>query len=484
MFTRRIRRKLTRGAFCAAAVALVALVWSSASPRADTVGVVKAKEIGNAFSDVARQSAPAVVFVESEKSVMMNPAGGRMGTGDPFGGELFRQFFGRNFSTPAPEQHMEGQGSGFIVSEEGYILTNNHVVDGADKVTVRLDDGRDFDAKVVGTDPHTDVAVIKIDGHDLPTLPLGDSDQLEVGEWVLALGNPFGLSNTLTAGIVSAKGRSRIGITDYEDFIQTDAAINPGNSGGPLIDLDGRVVGINTAIATRTGGYMGVGFAIPISLASAIERQIIDHGSVTRGHLGVVIQDLTPDLATSLAVEGTKGVLVSEVEEDSPAAEAGLRTGDIIVALDGSPVERVEELRNRIALTAPEDKVELTYLRDGRRQTVRIEVGKQSGSDLAGAVGPGQESAHDLGLEVQELSGDLARQLGFVGQEGVLVTNVASGSVADRAGIRPGMLIQQVDRQTVSDVSQFRDALEASKGNRVLLLVRDDRAAHFVVLER
>lgn len=449
-----------------------------ASPAfADLSHLDRAKEMGATFSEVAKKSAPAVVSVRTEKT-LSNRGTDREMPQDWFGNGFFEQFFGHDFSMPAPEQHVEGQGSGFIISRDGYILTNNHVVNGADKVLVQLSDGRELDAEVVGTDPPTDIAVIRIKAKDLPTLPLGDSDALEVGEWVLALGNPFGLSNTLTAGIVSAKGRSRIGITDYEDFIQTDAAINPGNSGGPLINLDGNVVGINTAIATRSGGYMGVGFAIPIRLAMEVERQIVDHGSVTRGYLGVVIQDLSPELAASMNVPDTKGILVSEVEDGSPADHAGLHVGDIIVDLDGKPVEAIEQLRNQVALTKPGGKVELTCLREGHSKSVSVEVGRSPQSRVAQVESSRED---DLGFQVDDLTTSLAEQLHFEGRHGVIVTEVAPSSAAARAGIHARMLIEEVNRQPIKNVSDFRKAIAEAKGERLLLLVRDERD-HFVVI--
>ncbi len=449
--------------------------------HADTDSVRRAKEMGTAFAEVARLVSPAVVSIRVDKKVTINPADQTEPPGF-FGGDMLRRFFGRDFGWPSqPEQHLWGQGSGFIISRDGYILTNNHVIADADQVKVKTLDDREFDAKIVGTDAQTDVAVIKIDAKNLPSAPLGDSDRLEVGEWVLALGNPFGLDNTLTAGIVSAKSRSRIGLADYEEFIQTDAAINPGNSGGPLVDLDGRVVGINTAIATRTGGYMGVGFAIPINLADEIRRQLVEHGSVDRGYLGVVIQDLSPDLAASLGIENVKGIAVSEVENDSPAAKSGLERGDVIIALDGRPVEKIDGFRNQIALTAPGTKVGLTVLRDGRQKQIEATLGRKPGDQLASS---GPSESHELGLAVEDLTADLATQLGYVGRHGVLVTKVASGSAAAEAGMKAGMLIEEVNRKPVRSVADFRSALKSSSDDRVLLVVRDDHASRFVVLKR
>jgi serine protease Do len=375
-----------------------------------------------------------------------------------------------------------GQGSGFIISKDGYILTNNHVVGDADKVTVKLLDGREFTAKTIGTDVHSDVAVIKIDGKDLPMLQMGDSDTLEVGEWVVAIGNPFGLSHTLTVGVVSAKGRSSVGIADYENFIQTDAAINPGNSGGPLVDLDGRVVGMNTAIFSRNGGYMGIGFAIPINMAKAIKDQLIQTGSVTRGYLGIVIQDLTPELAKSFGLKDNQGILVSQVSEDSPAAKAGLKQGDVIVEFAGKPVEKVGAFRNGVALKAPGSKEELTVLRSGKRKTFSITIGKLPDGELADAGTP--HSLEKLGLTVQTLTPELARQFGFQVEKGVVVTQVTPGSEAALAGINPGAVILEVNRKPVSNTEEFKRAVaQTPEKGVVLLLIKDGQYSRYVALK-
>ncbi len=297
-----------------------------------------AQALSRAFAAVVKKAAPAVVFIEVEKTVVRKephpfPFG-------PFPFDFFGDDFMRRFFPQIPRKFKQrGAGSGFIVSPEGLIFTNNHVVEGADKVIVKLADGRTFKGKVVGRDPQSDVAVLKIKGHNLPTVPLGDSDKIQVGEWVIAIGNPFGLSHTVTVGVVSAKGRSGLGITDFEDFIQTDAAINPGNSGGPLLNIRGEVIGMNTAIFSRSGGYMGIGFAIPINIVKLVAEQLVEKGKVVRGWLGVVIQDLTPALAQEFGLERTEGALVAEVLKGSPADRAGLRPGDVIVGYEGKPVK-------------------------------------------------------------------------------------------------------------------------------------------------
>jgi serine protease Do len=323
-----------------------------------------------AFSSVVKRVTPAVVHVEVEKEV-----GGR-GYEDFefFNNPFFERFFGPDFRRQMPQEprsrKQQAQGSGFIISKDGYILTNNHVVADADTITVTMSGGnKKMEAKLVGSDPQSDVALIKIEnGEDMPVIPMGDSDALEVGEWVIAIGNPFGLDQTVTVGVVSATGRSRVGINEYEDFIQTDAAINPGNSGGPLLNIHGEVVGINSALFSRTGGYMGIGFAIPINMVKTINQQLREHGKVTRGWLGVAIQDVDEDLAKSFGLEKARGILVSEVQPDSPAAKAGLQQGDVITELNGIELPSVTELRNAVALLAPESKAELLIIREGKEK--------------------------------------------------------------------------------------------------------------------
>jgi serine protease Do len=453
------------------------------------------RETGKAFARVARDVSPSVVFVQIEKEA--GAASGEVTvpfSGEwPFGDELFKHFFGDRFAAPRSEkprgeERIVGQGSGFIfaskdglLSDRTYILTNNHVVDDAKSIRVKLQDGREFDATVKGRDPQSDVAVLEIKTGGLPALPLADSSKLEVGEWVVAIGNPFGLSNTLTVGVVSATGRTGIGINDYEDFIQTDAAINPGNSGGPLVNLDGQVVGMNTAIFSRSGGYMGVGFAIPINLASAIANQLIATGGVTRGYLGITIQQLTPDLAESFGIEQGKGVLVAQVTGDSPAGKAGLHQGDVIVSYNGKPVSDVGSFRNAVSLTAPGSSRQLVVLRNGVRQELNVTIGKlEEKQTLAQGTTQGAE---ELGLTVQTLTPALAEQLGAEPGEGVVVTAVESGSLAARAGIDAGTLILRVNRKDIHSADDFAGAIRESQADRrVLLLVRKGDMQRYVAL--
>jgi serine protease Do len=354
------------------------------------------------------------------------------------------------------------------------------VVGDADTITVKLSDGRQFKAERIGGDEKSDVAVIKIDGENLPILPLGDSDELEVGEWVIAIGNPFGLAETLTFGIVSAKGRNTVGINDYEDFIQTDAAINPGNSGGPLINLQGQAIGINSAIFSSTGGSVGIGFAIPINMARSIKDQLLRDGKVTRGQLGVIIGELTPDLSDYFGTANLKGVLVSDVLKGSPAEKAGLEAGDIILKINGRQVEGIGELRNTIAMIAPGTKVELLIYRNGKEKTVTVGIGELS--DTIAQTGA-SELPSKLGLTVKDLTAETRRYYGLQPGEGVVVSNVASGSRAFEAGIRPGTIIISVNQQKVGSVREFGEALQASvETKKVLLLIRNQRYTRFVVL--
>jgi len=403
------------------------------------------RETGKAFASVAKSVSPSVVFItvdaKAEQPSMaqgQQPYGGQW----PFGDDFLRRFFGDQFQQgphgqiPQNAPHVVEQGSGFIFASDSgktYVMTNNHVVENADKIKVRLNDGREFDATVKGKDSHSDVAVIEIKQGNLPVLKLADSSKLDVGEWVIAIGNPFGLNNTLTVGVVSAKGRTSLGINDYEDFIQTDAAINPGNSGGPLVDLDGEVVGMNTAIFTRSGGYMGVGFAIPINLAKVIANQLIAQGEITRGYLGIGIQDLTSDLAESFGIKEVKGIVVTQVYEDSPADKAGFKQGDVVVAFDGQDVADVGSLRNAVSLTPPGSKKPITIIRDGNRKTLTATIGKLTEDKLAQASGGSTESTEELGLTVQTLTPQLAQQFNTEPGEGVVVTDVTPGSIAARA---------------------------------------------------
>ncbi len=463
-------------------------------------GVKNLRQTGKAFASVAREVSPSVVFIQVEAKASGSAITGfqlPFGNEWPFEDDLFKRFFGDKFpgiprdprsDKPRNENRTIGQASGFVfsakdgfLSDKTYILTNNHVVENADKIRVQFQDGSEYDAEITGRDPQSDVAVIEIKNSNKPTVKLGESSELEVGEWVVAIGNPFGLSHTLTVGVVSAKGRTSIGINDYEDFIQTDAAINPGNSGGPLVNLDGEVVGINTAIFSRSGGYMGVGFAIPIDLAKEIANQLIDTGEVMRGYLGIVIQPLTSDLAKSFDIKKSKGILISQVTDDSPAEKAGLRQGDVVIAYRGKPVTDVGTFRNKVALTRPGNQEELTILRDGKQKTLTVTIGKLTKDKIIAQSSA--QSAENLGLTVQTLTPELSEQFDTKEGKGVVITEVKPGSIAAMAGINSGTVIMQVDRKPVKNATEFKRAVEKSSGDRsVLLLLKRGNMHQYVVL--
>jgi serine protease Do len=365
------------------------------------------------------------------------------------------------------------------MSDKTYIMTNNHVVDHADKITVKFQNGKEYTAKVKGTDPKSDVAILEIETDDFSALKIGSSSRLEVGEWVVAIGNPFGLSHTLTVGVVSAKGRSSVGINDYENFIQTDAAINPGNSGGPLVNLDGQVVGMNTAIFSRSGGSMGIGFAIPIDLAKNIGHQLINSGEVVRGRIGVVIQPLTSELAESFGVEQGQGIIVAQVSDDSPAKRAGIQQGDVIISYQGKKVNNVGRFRNSVSLTAPGTKADFVVLRDGKRKELAITIGKQDG-DLHVADNSAQ-SADEIGLTVQSISSQQANQLNVKAGQGVIVTAVKPNSISAMAGIKTGAVILQANRKAMKSSADFKRAVKESRNNKSLVLLIKDSEFHVLL---
>ena len=480
-----------------ASMCLVLCMWSAPqASSAEDAAIQQLAETSKAFAQVAKKATPAVVFITAERTVEVRQAPGQFffnAPSDLFNDEFFNRFFPHRMphqappqQAPQPRRQQLGQGSGFIISADGYILTNHHVVGEADKITVKLGDGREFVAKKVGTDPKSDVAVIKIEATELPVLPLGDSDALEVGEWVIAIGNPFGLAETVTVGVVSAKGRSRVGIADYEDFIQTDAAINPGNSGGPLLNLHGEAIGINTAIFSRSGGYMGIGFAIPVNMARNIKDQLVKTGKVTRGYLGILMQELTAELAESLSAKTNHGILVAEVVADPPAGKVGFKQGDIITKLNGSPVQDLGQFRNTVGMMVPGSKARVAVLRDGKEQVLVVEIGTWSESAVAttGGEALSEDLAAKLGFQVQDLSGELAERFGYAVGEGVVISQVEPGSPAASAGLRPGALITSVNRQAVKTVQEFSQALSRSREKRsALLLVKQQNHTQFVVLK-
>ena len=455
----------------------------------DQGSITALKQMGKAFASIAEKASPAVVSIQVEKTVK-GPDSSQMRDyffSEPFGPfdqDIFKYFFPQPYSQgrrSQPKYKQTAGGSGFIITQDGYILTANHLVGEADKVTVKLIKDQKFTAKVIGTDPQSDVAVIKIDSQNLPYLELADSDKLEVGEWVIAIGNPFGLSHTVTAGIVSGKGRNSIGVSDYEDFIQTDAAINFGNSGGPLLNLDGKVVGINTAII-GPGGNIGIGLAIPINMASAVSRQLIDTGKVVRGFLGISIKDLKPEMAKYFGPEDAKGALIDDVTKDSPADKAGLKAGDVVIELEGRPVESANELTNRVAMQKPGSSVEVVVLREGKRKVFSAKLDKRP-EGISVAAEKSSETSGKLGISVQALTDELAGRLGYEGLSGVVVTDVEPDSLAARAGIKSGSLIMEVNRRPIRNVKQFNEAVkQASDEGKVLLRVKDENYTGFILL--
>jgi serine protease Do len=424
---------------------------------------------GRGYSGVVKKVLPAVVNISNSR-VVKNAEGESQGQLDPF----FRQFFGDDFSNRfnVPKERVEKSlGSGVIVSPEGYILTNAHVVDGAKEVTVTLADKREMKGRVVGSDPRADVAVVKIEGSNFPSLTLGDSDKVEVGDIVLAVGDPFGVGETVTNGIVSAMGRSGLGIEEVENFIQTDAPINPGNSGGALVDDEGHLIGINTAIVGNSGGSQGIGFAVPINMARHDMDEIISHGKVERGYLGILPQDLTPSLAKAFGTSQTGGALIGEVTPNSPAARAGLKQGDIILAVNGQPVTDANQLRLKVGMLDPNTNVTLKVLREGRAQDFAVTLGEFPSKEEQASV-TGENPENGLGVSVENLTPDTARELKLpASTKGVLVDQVKAGSRADQAGLERGDVIQQVNHQPVTSAQEFSQMVNAKQDTPVLLLV-------------
>jgi len=449
--------------------------------------VAPAKALSDAYVAVAAHVKPAVVSVYSEKMVVQQQM-----PDFPFGDDFFNQFFGVPQHRQVPRERkvpQRGMGSGMILDKDGHILTNYHVVKEVDNVKVRLADKREFQAEIVGTDPKTDVAIIKIKGKvpaDLPTVQLGDSDALRDGELVMAIGAPFGLTQTVTTGIISAMGRSDVGIADYEDFLQTDAPINPGNSGGPLVNMGGQVIGMNSAIATASGSSAGVGFAIPANMIKSMLPTLTKGGKITRGMLGVGIQDLDKSLAKQFSLEDSNGALVSSVVPDSAADKAGIKVGDVVVRFNGKTIANSRDLRNRVAASAPGAKVKIDVMRGGKEISVTATIGQQAaaGPAAGGESGETPAQASQLGLSLQNLTPDLAQQFGLADKAGVLVAGVEPGSPAAEVGLQQGDLITEVNHKKVGKVSEFQSALDQGrKEGSVLLLVKRKGGSLFVVLQ-
>jgi serine protease Do len=436
------------------------------------------------FTDVAKAVTPAVVNITTSGAEQVSDSAKPRGRGEEFFGSPFGPFGPRRFGPPMEprERRGGGQGSGVIVSPDGYVLTNNHVIDGAKTVTVTLPDKREFKGRIVGGDPKSDIAVIKIDGNQLPTIPWGDSGRLQVGEYVLAIGNPFGLSSTVTLGIVSALGRGRMGITQYEDFIQTDAAINPGNSGGALVNTKGELIGINTAIFSQTGGYQGVGFAVPTGMSKPIYESLVTTGKVVRGYLGIGIQDLNQDLAKSFNLKGSNGAVVTDVKEEGPAEKAGLKQGDVITAFRGTPIEDAMTLQRAVTRSAVGSKAAVKVTRDGQEKDLSVTIGELPDNQQVAKTETGSSDQLLAGLAVQELDRDTAQELGLKGKlQGIVVTNVEPESEAERAGLMPGDVIREINRKPVTSMKDYdRVASDLKKGQNVLVLINRQGASLYL----
>ena len=435
-----------------------------------------AESLSRVFRHVAEVLEPTIAHVEITREVEVQPL--PQMPGNPFGDQFMRRFFGPDIPRKFSEH---GLGSGVVVDPDGYILTNNHVVNGAGKILVKLfvAGPTEYEAKLIGADPDTDLALIKIEATGLKAATLGDSSKMEVGDWVIAAGNPFGLDHTVTTGIVSAIGR-RVGLATYENLIQTDAAINPGNSGGPLANIRGEVIGINAAITSPSGAFAGIGLAIPSNTAKKVLAALRAKGKVTRGFLGVEIQPLTPELAKSLGAGATEGVLIAQVGPDSPAGKADLKNGDIITKVAGRAVKAPEEVQDMVASLSPGDKVSIEIVRDGKAQTVEVVLGERT----AAAMGePSAPAVAFLGITVQDLTPEVATQLGYKMNQGVLVASVAAGSAAENAGIKPGSLIEQVARKEVHNEAEYNAAIEVARSlPMVALYVRSGKSARYLVL--
>ena len=433
----------------------------------------------DSYAPIVERVAPTVVTIRSERRV-------RAAQQFPFAqDDFFQRFFGdRVPQRPQPQPRREGGlGSGVIVSTDGYVLTNHHVVDGAEQITVELTDGRSFNAKVVGTDAPSDLAVLKIDGSNFPAVPLGNSDQVRVGDVVLAVGNPMGVGQTVTMGIISAKGRATgLGDGSFEDFLQTDAPINQGNSGGALVNTRGELVGINSQILSPSGGNIGIGFAIPANMAQNVFQSLITDGRVHRGLLGVTVQPVTADVARSLRLESIGGALVSSVQPDGPADDAGIERGDVITSIDGAKVTDSNSLRNHVAALKPGTKAKIVVVRDGREQTLTATLGELPSS--APAATPTEDAADrgGAGLSVQPLTPETARRFGVEAREGLVVTNVDPDGPAADAGFRPGDVIQEVDGKQVGDAATLRRELAGAGDRPALVLVQRGDATVFLTL--
>ena len=473
-------RKNSKALIFSLAAGLTVAVAASAVQHSSSVATVSSAPAPTAgYRDVLKRVTPAVVDVlvtKVTKASMEGPSSEM----DPF----FRRFFGPEGQQRMPDRRAQGAGSGVIINKDGYVLTNNHVVDGATDIRVRMRDRRELKATVLGRDEKTDIAILRIESGNLPFLKFADSSTLEVGDTVFAVGNPFGIGQTATQGIVSAIGRSGLGIEDYEDFIQTDAAVNKGNSGGALVNANGDLVGINTAIMSGSGGNNGVAFAIPSNMALGVMDQLLKNGKVKRAQLGVVVQPVTPALARSFGLKDNKGALIGDVTPNSPAAEAGIKAGDVITSMNGKPVDDNNQLRNRIAMTEPGSKVELEVIRDGQVKSLTAKLSEQSdGKGSVANTDLEDSSEAPSGIDVQELTPDVARRLDISPQtQGVVIRNVSPESAAAQAGLRPGDVILKVNKKSVESTTAFKKEVKNAGSDAVLLVNRAGRT-FFVTMQ-
>ncbi len=452
-------------------------------------GATLLEQTSQAFTQIADHAMPATVFIKCQTTV---PQQENLNPFDMFGDDLFRRFFGQQqnpfnqnpFQQPQQQPQLTG-GSGFLMSSDGYIVTNNHVIKDASQITVILSDGREYPATVKGSDPRTDLAVVKIDEKGLPYLTFGDSDILKIGEWVVAIGNPFGLEATLTVGVVSAKGRQDLGIASYEDFIQTDAAINPGNSGGPLLNLQGEAIGVNTAILSRSGGYMGIGLSIPSKMAKHVIDQIVHSGVVKRAYLGIILQPVDKELCDALGLEKQEGVLISDVVKDSPASKAGILPGDIITQYNDKPVKNVTKFRNDIGMMNPDSPLKLRIIRKNKPMTLTVALGSQKEGEVISA-----EVIQKIGIELENLTPELANKLGISSDiSGVVIAKVKPSSPAANAGLRPGFLITGVavnwnDQKPVRNTTELDQAVqEIGDKKHIILIVRHQNFQRYYTIK-
>jgi serine protease Do len=466
---------------------------SSATPAVTfTVAPERAAEpvsMNAGFAPIVKQALPAVVNISTSKVIKVSADDDQ----NPFLNDpQLRQFFGprsgRQFNQPQ-QQREHALGSGVIVNKNGYILTNNHVIDSATQITVDLPDKRHFTAKVVGADPQSDLAVLKIDATDLPVLTLGNSKNLEVGDYVLAIGDPMGVGETVTMGIVSASGRTNVGVegaTGYENFIQTDAAINPGNSGGALINARGELVGINTAIASSSGGNEGIGFAIPIDMARGVMTQLIEHGKVTRGYLGIGIEQMTPALAKQFGLANSDGTIVTEVTDGSPAAKAGLQRGDVILAINGETISDFSQFRLHIADAAPNSTIHLKIMRNSKVMEVPVTIGQLKEDNQVASNDDDSKGADGgmTGVQIENLTPQIAQQLGVSAHaQGVVVSQVSPDSAAAEAGLQRGDVVVEVNRHAVHNAQEFQQAMSQANGGSTLLLVNRGKNVLYMAVE-